>query len=46
MKIRINGENVIGKIKPMNAVNIPPVGGYGEKIDVKFHYVLTSFEDV
>ena len=39
MKIRINGENVIGKIKPMNAVNIPPVGGYGEKIDSKFHYL-------
>jgi len=38
-KITINSDKTIGKIKPMNAINVPPVGGYGERIDVNFHYL-------
>ena len=37
--IKINTEKTIGKIKPMNAVGQPPVGGLGKNISGYFHYL-------
>ena len=37
--IKIDTSHVIGKIKPMNAVGQPPVGGLGKNISGNFHYL-------
>ena len=37
--VKINTQKQIGKIKPMNAVGQPPVGGLGKNISGNFHYL-------
>ena len=37
--IKIDTSNTIGKIKPMNCTNIPPVSGLGKNIGGQTHYL-------
>ena len=37
--IKINAARTVGKIKPMNAVGQPPIGGLGKNLFDSFHYL-------